>query len=161
MTGKRKNRDKNINTETEKSAIHNPEKSNNDVSLSFREHFLELRKRVVLSILLLSVFSVCGFIFHRWIIRILLNQSIGINEFTSGKPVFTNITEFWSVVMRVSLLTGVILSIPFITYQIMVFIIPGLRDKEKKYIYVFFPEVLMCQLDHLIPCLQFELQVSQ
>ena len=137
MIGKRKNRDKNINTETEKPAIHNPEKSNNDVSLSFREHFLELRKRVVLSILLLSVFSVCGFIFHRWIIRILLNQSIGINEFTSGKPVFTNITEFWSVVMRVSLLTGVILSIPFITYQIMVFIIPGLRDKEKKYIYVF------------------------
>jgi len=139
MIGKRKNRDKNINTETEKPAIHNPEKSNNDVSLSFREHFLELRKRVVLSILSLSVFSVCGFIFHRWIIRILLNQSIGINEFTSGKPVFTNITEFWSVVMRVSLLTGVILSIPFITYQIMVFIIPGLRDKEKKYIYVFFP----------------------
>ena len=132
-------KDRIISTDIEKHSKSTPKKDKDIKNLSFREHFVELRKRVIFSVSLLSLFSILGFIFHRWIIKILLNQSIGINEFTGGQPVFTNITEFWSVVMRVSILSGVVLSIPFITYQIMIFIIPGLREKEKKYIYIFFP----------------------
>ena len=132
-------KDRIISTDIEKHSKSTPKKDKDMKNLSFREHFVELRKRVIFSVSLLSLFSILGFIFHRWIIKILLNQSIGINEFTGGQPVFTNITEFWSVVMRVSILSGVVLSIPFITYQIMIFIIPGLREKEKIYIYIFFP----------------------
>ena len=134
-----KKRDKIINSDIDKASSNDLNKDRKINNLSFKGHFLELKKRIIFSISLLSLFTILGFIFHRWIIALLLNQSFGINEFTGGQPVFTNITEFWSVVMRVSILTGVILSIPFIAYQIMIFIIPGLKENEKKYVYIFLP----------------------
>ena len=99
-----KKRDKIINSDIDKASSNDLNKDRKINNLSFKGHFLELKKRIIFSISLLSLFTILGFIFHRWIIALLLNQSFGINEFTGGQPVFTNITEFWSVVMRVSIL---------------------------------------------------------
>ena len=62
-----------------------------------------------------------------------------INQLSQGLPVFTNITEFWSVVMKVSLLSGLLLSFPLISYQVLAFILPGLKRNEKKFIIILLP----------------------
>ena len=54
-----------------------------------------------------------------------------INQLSQGLPVFTNITEFWSVVMKVSMLSGLLLSFPIISYQVLAFILPGLKVMKK------------------------------
>jgi sec-independent protein translocase protein TatC len=44
------------------------------------------------------------------------------------------VTENVAIFMRVSMLSGVILAMPVIVYQIMAFVLPGLTDREKKWL---------------------------
>jgi sec-independent protein translocase protein TatC len=50
-----------------------------------------------------------------------------------------DITEPISVYMRVSLLGGVILAMPVIIYQLLMFVLPGLTSSEKKWVYLAVP----------------------
>ena len=90
---------------------------NRSQNRSLSVHFSELRKRIIFSLIIYLVATVAGFALHREILEIIVRPVAGINELTQGLPVFTNITEFWGVVMRVSLLTGLLISFPFIIYH--------------------------------------------
>ncbi|HUM72414.1 MAG TPA: twin-arginine translocase subunit TatC, partial [Chloroflexota bacterium] len=48
-------------------------------------------------------------------------------------------TEGIETFFKVALLFGAVLAMPFILYQIWLFISPGLTPSEKKYIYIFIP----------------------
>ena len=56
-----------------------------------------------------------------------------------GLPIYTDLTEFVGAAIRVSLTTGIVLAWPLIMYQLAVFILPGLKSQEKKYVYFFLP----------------------
>jgi sec-independent protein translocase protein TatC len=47
------------------------------------------------------------------------------------------------VVMKVSLASGIILAMPYITFQILMFVLPALTKREKKYIYIIMPWVTL------------------
>ena len=49
--------------------------------------------------------------------------------------VFTDPLEFWSTFFQVSLLVGLVLTMPIIVYQILGFVMPGLTRTEKKWTY--------------------------
>jgi sec-independent protein translocase protein TatC len=49
------------------------------------------------------------------------------------------VTETMGVYMRVSLLSGFIMALPLILYQVLAFIVPGLYDNEKKWLYLSIP----------------------
>ena len=116
---------------------------NRSQNRSLSVHFSELRKRIIFSLIIYLVATVAGFALHREILEIIVRPVAGINELTQGLPVFTNITEFWGVVMRVSLLTGLLISFPFIIYQILAFILPGLKNNEKKFLIILMPGSLI------------------
>ena len=116
---------------------------NRSQNRSLSVHFSELRKRIIFSLIIYLVATVAGFALHREILEIIVRPVAGINELTQGLPVFTNITEFWGVVMRVSLLTGLLISFPFIIYQIIAFILPGLKNNEKKFFIILMPGSLI------------------
>ena len=69
-----KKRDKIINSDIDKASSNDLNKDRKINNLSFKGHFLELKKRIILSISLLSLFTILGFVFHRWIIALLLNS---------------------------------------------------------------------------------------
>ena len=116
---------------------------NRSQNRSLSVHFSELRKRIIFSLIIYLVATVAGFALHREILEIIVRPVAGINELTQGLPVFTNITEFWGVVMRVSLLAGLLISFPFIIYQIIAFILPGLKNNEKKFLIILMPGSLI------------------
>lgn len=116
---------------------------NRSQNRSLSVHFSELRKRIIFSLIIYFVATVAGFALHREILEIIVRPVAGINELTQGLPVFTNITEFWGVVMRVSLLAGLLISFPFIIYQIIAFILPGLKNNEKKFLIILMPGSLI------------------
>jgi sec-independent protein translocase protein TatC len=116
---------------------------NRSQNRSLSVHFSELRKRIIFSLIIYFVATVAGFALHREILEIIVRPVAGINELTQGLPVFTNITEFWGVVMRVSLLAGLLISFPFIIYQILAFILPGLKNNEKKFLIILMPGSLI------------------
>ena len=106
---------------------------------NINSHFSELRKRIVVSLTIYLIATILGFIFHRNILTLLVQPVTEINQLSQGLPVFTNITEFWSVVMKVSMLSGLLLSFPLISYQVLAFILPGLKSHEKKFIIILLP----------------------
>ncbi len=106
---------------------------------SFTGHFSELRKRIIFILIIYLISTIIGFALHREILQVIVKPVEQINELTQGLPIFTNITEFWGVVMKVSLLSGLLISFPFISFQVLAFVIPGLRSKEKKFALIVLP----------------------
>ena len=58
----------------------------------------------------------------------------GFEGIPAQKPIYTSLTEFIGIAMKVSLFSGFIVSLPFLIYQIIMFSAPGLTAKEKKYV---------------------------
>ena len=106
---------------------------------NLNSHFTELRKRIVFSLVIYFLATILGFVFHRNILSLMVEPVTEINQLTQGLPIYTNITEFWSVVMKVSLLSGLLISFPLISYQVLAFVLPGLKNNEKKFILILLP----------------------
>jgi len=105
-----------------------------DARLSLFEHIEELRKRLFKALMALVVTTLISLIFTEKLVRI-LTEPIGGPEALQSIEVTENI----SVYMRVSLLMGLILAMPVIVYQLLCFIIPGLTDRERRYVLLAVP----------------------
>jgi sec-independent protein translocase protein TatC len=123
-------------TENNQSQLENPEAENEEEegAMSIWDHLNELRNRLFIGVVALAVTSVVSFIFAEPIIGILANPLGGMQNFLS-----IEVTENLSVYMRVSLLSGFIFSFPIILYEIIAYIVPGLTDQERRWVYLSIP----------------------
>lgn len=104
--------------------------------MSFLDHLDELRKRLVHIAIYLAVGFFASFYFSKRIydfIAVPITQSLP----KGAKLVFTNPTDPFTLYMKVALLAGVFLTLPFTFYEVWKFIAPGLYRKEKKYVIPF------------------------
>jgi len=107
---------------------------NQENKMPVAEHLTELRRRIIWAVAALFAATVVGMVFADRFIDILAQPIGGLD-----KLIAIEITENISVFMRVALLCGLILSLPFILYQILAFIMPGLKPNEKKWIFSILP----------------------
>src|SRR4030042_1983136 len=103
--------------------------------LTLLGHFRELRNRLIKVVIAIVFTSTVSFIFYNWIFDILPRPAHGANL------VFIEITEMIGTIMKVCLAAGLILAVPYITFQVIMFISPALTRKEKRYIYIIMPWV--------------------
>lgn len=96
-------------------------------------HLLELRTRLIKSVIAIAVASLIAFIFYDWIFYILKLPAEGINL------VFIEMTEMIGTIMKVCLVVGIILAMPYLVYHGIMFVAPALTAKEKKYVYLILP----------------------
>ena len=101
--------------------------------LTIIEHLEELRTRLVISAIALLVATGFSLIFTGRFLEFLLVPAGGI------KPVFLKPTEMFITYFKVALISGVALSMPVIVYQLIRFIVPGLKPSEKRYLYILVP----------------------
>jgi sec-independent protein translocase protein TatC len=101
--------------------------------LTIIEHLEELRTRLIIAVLALLVATTLSFVFTGKLLEILLIPSGGI------KPVFLKPTEMFITYFKVALIGGVALSMPVIVYQVIQFIVPGLKANEKRYMFFVVP----------------------
>ena len=117
--------------------------NNEEHKMSLTEHLIELRKRLIRSVIILFIgFGVCYY-YKDWIFDIItkpLTQVLPKN----GYLIYTGLTEAFFVYMKLAFFASLIITSPFILYQIWKFISPGLLPKEKKYVvpFVFFSSLL-------------------
>ncbi|MCH7706828.1 MAG: twin-arginine translocase subunit TatC [Chloroflexi bacterium] len=110
--------------------------------MTLRDHLTELRRRLFISAIGVLVGTIIAFIFHRQILLFLMQPAKAINAIPGDTPlIYTMVTEMLGITMKVSLLGGFILSVPLWTYQLVMFISPGLKPRERKYLFVFLPGV--------------------
>jgi len=97
-------------------------------------HFNELRKRLLVMIVALAVTVVASFAFSQKIAEYLA-APIGGLAAMSAIEVTENVTAF----MKISLLSGVVLALPVLLYELLAFILPGLKPRERKWIWMVIP----------------------
>ena len=111
-------------------------------SMPLRNHMNELRKRLTIGVGAVAVTTIVAFIFHRRIIEFLLEPADALTD-VPGRLVFIEVTEMFGVAMKVSLVTGIVVALPILLAQVVLFVAPGLTPREKRYLYGFLPAVLL------------------
>jgi sec-independent protein translocase protein TatC len=97
-----------------------------ETSLPLLQHLNELRQRLFKALAAVALTTIISFIFAEQLINYLASP---LGE--SKALVSIEVTENIAVFMRVSLLSGLVLGMPFVLYQIMRFILPGLKGNER------------------------------
>lgn len=105
--------------------------------MSMMEHLDELRTRLIICALAFLGFSVIAFMLFGPISDLLLRPLCSLPPERLGPqgcrlPV-TGVTEPFTVRLKVTALTALVLSAPFWLYQLWAFITPGLTVREKRY----------------------------
>lgn len=103
-----------------------------DTQAPLLEHLIELRGRLVKSVIALAItFSVCLY-FADDIFSILVRPLAQAFPDGQGKLIYTKLYEAFFVEIKVALFAGFFLSFPIIANQMWAFIAPGLYAKEKR-----------------------------
>ena len=98
----------------------------NDAEMSLSDHLEELRQRAFWSVaILLTSIMICVFSVKN-IVKILQEPALGIKflQFAPGEYFFASI--------KVAAYTGLLISSPFLIYQIILFVLPGMTKSERK-----------------------------
>lgn len=98
------------------------------------EHLNELRIRVFKMFFALIVTTGISFAFSQPLIQYLAGPIGGIEELVS-----IELTENIAIFMKVSLLGGFVLGMPVIVYQILAFVLPGLKRNERIWLLLMVP----------------------
>lgn len=96
--------------------------------LTFQQHVLELRRRLLLVLIVIAAFSVGGyFLFPSLfdLLRTLIAEDLYV----------TKIYEAFLTRLRIAVLVGLFFTIPFLVYQVLAFILPGLYKQEKALVF--------------------------
>ncbi len=127
----------------------NPEEG----KMSFWSHLEELRKRLVNMAIAIGIGFILCFSYSEEILGLLLlpmNATVNYGltfpfiTFTPNKTVqtlhFTTLTEPFMAHLKIGLVAGIILFVPFLLRQVWLFIAPGLLPRERRYAgqFVFF-----------------------
>ena len=92
------------------------------------EHLEELRKRIIISLVFFVIAIIFSFMFVNKISDILRLPALGIVE----NFIFTSPTEVFTTYLRLSILAGFIISLPFILFQIGLFLMPAVASDKRE-----------------------------
>ena len=110
-------------------------KSKHD-EMSFFEHLGELRKRILYSVGIILVFFLAAWPFvdkvYKW-----LAKPVEVFLPEGETLAFTALTEPFMMYIKLSFITALFISAPFVFYQLWLFISPALYKNEKKYVFPF------------------------
>jgi sec-independent protein translocase protein TatC len=98
-------------------------------------HLGELRKRLILSFIAMAVGFVACYAVKETIFDILAAPLLHIMQGMKidGTMIFTSVAEAFFAYMKVAFIAGIILTSPFLLYQVWAFVAPGLYQHEKRY----------------------------
>ena len=110
--------------------------------MTFLEHLEDLRKRIFHSFIALIVVVIPAWFFSKDIYDILARP---VTQFLpeGTKLAYTTLTAPFMLYIKVSFLTAIFVTSPYIFLQFWLFVAPGLYQREKKYVipFVFFTTV--------------------
>ncbi len=104
--------------------------------MTFLEHLEDLRKRIFYSAVAIFVAVIPCWIFSKDVFTIL---SKPVTKYLPEgiKMAYTSLTAPFMLYLKVSFLTAVFVTAPFLFLQLWYFVAPGLYQKEKKYVIPF------------------------
>ena len=115
--------------------------------MSFLDHLEELRRRLIYSIIAVTVGFFACWNYHEVHLQLRAAPHHGSRCSRNGmaeKLVYLNPTEPFNLYLKVAALAGLFVTSPIVLYQVWMFISPGLYRNEKRYVFPFmFSTVLL------------------
>ena len=99
-----------------------------EVEMSLFDHLEELRQRIFYSLIAVVISAVGCFIFANSIVEVLQKPAQGV-KFLQLAP-----GEYFFVSIQVAGYSGLVLASPFILYQIVRFVLPGISVQERRFL---------------------------
>jgi sec-independent protein translocase protein TatC len=107
-------------------------------TMSLGDHLEELRARIILALIGLVIGLVVCLIWGRWIVKFIEGPYIKIMGRQATLQALSP-TDGFICYMQIALVGGLILSSPWVFYQLWMFVAAGLYPHEKRYIYIAAP----------------------
>ncbi|HUL42162.1 MAG TPA: twin-arginine translocase subunit TatC [Burkholderiales bacterium] len=98
---------------------------------TFISHLIELRDRLLRSILAIIIVFLCLFPWARDIYALLAEPLLRALP-RGGQMIATEVTTPFFVPMKVTLMAAFVIALPFVLYQLWAFVAPGLYANEKR-----------------------------
>jgi sec-independent protein translocase protein TatC len=114
--------------------------------LTLLGHLQELRRRIIRSVIAIAIAAIISFVFWKWILYLLISRAPGIHL------IFVEVTEMVGVTMKVSIASALVLSMPYLVFQGIMFVSPALTRKEKKYLYIVLPWIVLMFVIGVVFC---------
>jgi sec-independent protein translocase protein TatC len=107
-----------------------------DEKMPFLSHLEELRKRLIACAIAAGAGFVISYIFAERLFQLLiLPLKAQLPE--GDRLIYTNLPEMFLTYLKSALVAGILISSPYIFYQLWMFVAPGLYHKERKYVVPF------------------------
>jgi sec-independent protein translocase protein TatC len=100
-----------------------------ETSMPLLQHLEKLRKRVFKAFAAVVATTALSFVFADWLVEFFAGPLGG-----KGALVSIDVTENMAIFMRVALLSGFVLGMPVIVYQVIAFVLPGLKPGERAWL---------------------------
>ncbi len=100
--------------------------------LPFTSHLDELRKRLIHCFIAVIIGFLISYGFKEKLFEILTAPLMQVMQ-EGDTLIFTGIPEAFFTLLKVSLLSGIMLAVPVITYEFWMFVAPGLYKNERKF----------------------------
>ena len=117
---------------------------NSEQEMSLVEHLTELRSRLLKSIAVILIFSIGAYVFSE---RLLNYLTVPV-----GDLVFLSPAEAFLTHIKVSIIFGILISLPIVFYQFWKFVLPALKKNEKKFFYILLPVSLLLFYAGIVFC---------
>ena len=118
-----------------------PEVEEEELQMTLVEHLDELRGRLIKSVAALAVMTAIAFLFTPYLFQLLIVPAPDVIK--REGLIFIEPTEAFMTYFQVSLMSGIGLASPVISYQILAFVLPALTRRETRLLFAFMPLVLI------------------
>lgn len=109
-----------------------------DVRMSWVEHFEELRRRLFVALAALLIGTLASFYFTGYVIEFLAKPVGG----RAGLQAI-ELTENLGVYVRTAMTLGAVVAMPVIIYEIVAFIVPALTQQERRLLFLVLPVIFL------------------
>jgi sec-independent protein translocase protein TatC len=102
--------------------------------MSFFDHLVELRKRLISAVLAIGVGMVAGLLVSRRLINFVIRPMLAAlrANHLDDKLYYTNPAGYVSLYISLGMYLGIVLAMPWVLYQIWLFVAPGLYKHERR-----------------------------
>jgi sec-independent protein translocase protein TatC len=107
-----------------------------DGKLPITDHLEELRWRIIKCLIAVGIGFSITYSFSQQIFDFLTYPLVMAMP-KGGKLIYTSLQEAFVTYLKVSFFTGIVLATPVIFYQIWKFVMPGLYENERSYVFSF------------------------
>lgn len=95
--------------------------------MAFKAHLVEARNRLFIALIALVLGAVGGFFLYDDVLKLIIEP---VREY-GGEVTYTSVMGPFDIMLKTSLLLGLIFSSPVWIYQLWAFIVPGLKKNER------------------------------